>query len=309
MRAADTKQNKAVNMRPIRIAIAILPALVLVLAVAAMSPARAADASKPASSVQMTVPSHGKLLFGIFYLAGGTGPHPTAVLLHGFPGYEQNLDIAQFLRARGWNVLALHYRGSWGVKGDFSFAHASADADTEVRFVLDPANALKYDIDTRRVIVIGHSMGGYMAASATAHNRAIAGVVLISAWNPAADYDAQHFATAARAIAHEAKWLAAEGNMLPLAGTSAHALASEIYTHRSTFNIDSLASAISPRPALIITANDGLAAVDAAFAEALSRAGDMHVARYHWNTDHAYSGRRASLCEAVFDWVQSLHPL
>src|SRR6185437_8125930 len=131
---------------------------------------KSATATAPPSMRQIILPSHDSMLLGVFYLAAGTDPHPTAIILHGFPGFEQNLDLAQMLRAQGWNVLAMHYRGSWGVKGEFSFEHAAEDADTEVRYVLDPANAQKYRIDTRRVIVIGHSMGGYMAASATAHN-------------------------------------------------------------------------------------------------------------------------------------------
>jgi pimeloyl-ACP methyl ester carboxylesterase len=53
----------------------------------------------------------------LFYLAGGPGPHPTIVLLHGFPGNEQNLDLAQSIRRAGWNVLTLHYRGAWGSPG------------------------------------------------------------------------------------------------------------------------------------------------------------------------------------------------
>src|SRR6185437_11429703 len=94
------------------------------------------SAAKPAATEQMAIPSQGENLLGIFYLAAGAGPHPTAIIFHGFPGYEQNLDIAQFLRARGWNVLTMHYRGSWGVKGNFSFEHSAEDADTQVRFVL-----------------------------------------------------------------------------------------------------------------------------------------------------------------------------
>ena len=50
--------------------------------------------------VQLSVPSHGERLLGVFYLAAGAGPHPTAIVMHGFPGYEQNLDIAQTLRRR-----------------------------------------------------------------------------------------------------------------------------------------------------------------------------------------------------------------
>ncbi len=34
----------------------------------------------------------------LFYLASGTGPHPTLLLLHGFPGYEQ---ISILPRRRG----------------------------------------------------------------------------------------------------------------------------------------------------------------------------------------------------------------
>ena len=60
-----------------------------------------------------------------------------AVLFHGLPGYEQNLDLAQALRREGWNVLAMHYRGSWGVSGQFSFLHAAEDADAQVHFLLD----------------------------------------------------------------------------------------------------------------------------------------------------------------------------
>ncbi len=275
---------------------------------AARSQTRKAPASKPASSIQMVLPSHGDMLLGIFYLAAGAGPHPTAVLLHGFPGYEQNLDIAQFLRARGWNVLAMHYRGSWGVKGDFSFEHAVQDSDAQVRFVLNPANARKYGVDTHRVIVIGHSMGGYMAAAATAHNKGVVGVALISAWSPSADYDGLHARSAAQAIAMEAKALAADDNMLPLAGTTAAALAREIYENRSAFEMNNLAAAIAPRPVFIITAHDGLASVDKAFAQALHKAGDTRITERHWNTDHDYSGQRVALSRAIFDWAQSILP-
>jgi len=40
-------------------------------------------------SAPVLVPSHGMGMNALFYLAGGAGPHPTMVLLHGFPGNEQ----------------------------------------------------------------------------------------------------------------------------------------------------------------------------------------------------------------------------
>lgn len=264
----------------------------------------ATNSNVPAATRQMVLPSHGSNLLGVFYLAAGSQPHPTALILHGFPGYEQNLDIAQFLRARGWNVLAMHYRGSWGVKGDFSFQHAAEDADTEVQFLLDPANAQKYHIDTKRVIVIGHSMGGYMAASAAAHSPQIAGAVLISAWNIGADYQsARRTGKAEPTIAQEAKGLESDNNLTPLAGTSGEALAREIKDHSAELNFLNLASKIAPRPVLVVTSNDGLAPVDRALMEALQKAGDSKVTEKHWPTDHSYSGQRSELCNAILDWA------
>jgi acetyl esterase/lipase len=261
----------------------------------------------PAAMQQVILPSHGSNLLGIFYLAAGAGPHPTAVIFHGFPGFEQNLDLAQTLRAHGWNVLAMHYRGSWGVKGNFSFEHAAEDADTQVRFLLDPANAQKYRIDTHRIVVIGHSMGGYMAASAIAHNPQVAAAVLISAWNIGADYESRrHLGAAEPTVQNEAKWFVEGNNLAPLAGTSGLGLAREIRAHQQALNFLNLASQIAPRPVFVITASEGLAPSDHALAEALQKAGDTHVTERHWDTDHSYSGQRAELADAILHWTQNL---
>jgi pimeloyl-ACP methyl ester carboxylesterase len=265
------------------------------------------SASVPAATQQMLLPSHGSMLLGVFYLAAGAGPHPTAIIFHGFPGYEQNLDIAQTLRAHGWNVLAMHYRGSWGVKGKFSFEHAAEDADIEVQFLLDPATVQKYRIDPHRIVVIGHSMGGYMAASAIAHNPQVAAAVLISAWNISRGYkNRRRPGEAPATLKEEAEAIGLDSNLAPLAGTSALALAREIQDHRQALNFLNLAPAIAPRPVFVITASEGLAPSDHALAEALTKAGDTHVTERHWDTDHSYSGQRAELANAILQWTGNL---
>lgn len=274
----------------------------------ARAPIRASTALKPAATEQMAIPSHGENLLGVFYLAAGAGAHPTAIVFHGFPGYEQNLDIAQFLRAHGWNVLAMHYRGSWGVKGNFSFEHSAEDADTQVRFILDAANAKKYGIDTQRVIVIGHSMGGFIAASAAAHNKQVAGAVLISAWNIGAVHQMRPGSGAPATVESLAEGLSLDNNLAPLAGTSGETLAREILEHQTALDMNKLAPAIAPRPVFVITANEGLAPADQEFAEASRKAGDARVAERHWNTDHSYSGERAELSSAILEWAQKNLP-
>lgn len=49
------------------------------------------DADYPPALVDMNFQSHGKRLNGLVYVADGPGPHPTVLLLHGFPGNEKIL--------------------------------------------------------------------------------------------------------------------------------------------------------------------------------------------------------------------------
>src|SRR4051812_45008658 len=112
----------------------------------------APDAAHPPHQEQALVPSAGLGMNALLYLAGGAGPHPTMVLFHGFPGNEQNLDLAQAVRRAGWNVLTLHYRGSWGSPGVFTLQHVVEDAKAAEAFVENPANAAKYGIDPKRIV-------------------------------------------------------------------------------------------------------------------------------------------------------------
>ena len=253
------------------------------------------------------VPSHGEKLLGVFYLAAGAGPHPTLILMHGFPGFEQNLDLAQAIRRAGWNVLAVHYRGSWGVKGNFSYAHAIEDADAEVAFVRDPANAAKYHLDPNKVVLLGHSMGGFMVASAAAHDPKITGVVMISAWNiggsfPPPEAGEQAIQKAKQSLIQD---FSADNDVAPLAGCTVESLVDEAYKHRSEWNFNDYASALATRPVLVLTSDDGLAPDDHAFAVALQKAENTHVTETHFATDHSYSGQRIALATAILNWLSN----
>ena len=64
------------------------------------------DDTAPPAIRELSFDSHGKRLNGLIYLANGPGPHPTVVLLHGYPGNEKNLDLAQSLRRASWVCMA-----------------------------------------------------------------------------------------------------------------------------------------------------------------------------------------------------------
>ena len=107
--------------------------------------------------------SQGSKLLGGLYRAEGSGPRPTAILLHGVPGVEKNLDVDYELSDKGWNCLYLHYPGGGGSEGTYSFEGALEDVAVATEWVL-----AQPEVDPHRLAVVGNSFGGYLALSATA---------------------------------------------------------------------------------------------------------------------------------------------
>ena len=139
------------------------------------------DLKHPARMEVLHIPSGGGMLNGVAYLAAGAGPHPTLLIMHGLPGNEKNLDLAQAVRRAGWNAVTFNYRGSWGSPGRFSFAGNLEDGAAALAYLRDPANAKKLGIDPARIALAGHSMGGWVAAMTAERDPTLMGTVLISA--------------------------------------------------------------------------------------------------------------------------------
>jgi pimeloyl-ACP methyl ester carboxylesterase len=255
----------------------------------------ATDPAHPASLQAVKIPSHGVEINGTLYRAAGAGPHPTVVLLHGLPGVEQNLDLAQAMRRAGWNVLTLHYRGSWGSPGVFSLVHELEDVQAALAFLKDPTVAAEHQVDARRIVLIGHSVGGLAAAVVGADTPGLLGVGMISAANLGGFAD-QGEAAVTEAMRH---------NMETLVGTTPRALAQEIISHQSAWELAGLAPRLSRRPLLLVTSNDGMADSSQALGKAVLSAGGA-ATQAHLATDHNYSDKRIALQAAVLAWLQAL---
>jgi pimeloyl-ACP methyl ester carboxylesterase len=265
-----------------------------------------ADQQYPATTQTFQLPSHGALLNALVYVAAGAGPHPTVILLHGFPGNERNLDLAQSIRRAGWDVLYFNYRGSWGSPGDFSLTHSTEDVASALAYLRDPANAAKLRADPKKIVLIGHSMGGFMAAYEGSHDPGVSAIAMISG----ADFGTGNMAahpevSEDKVVSSLAPHLAAEG-MAPLSGCTPEGLAHEIYSHRNDWNFGKLAPGIGSRPILILTSDDGLAPAADALGESLRNAGNKRVTAQHFATDHVYSGQRIALQQAVLTWLATL---
>ena len=251
------------------------------------------DVAHPAHLTALRIPTHGVQVNGIIYQASGPGPHPTLVICHGLPGNEKNLDLAQAVRRAGWNAVFFNYRGSWGSPGNFRFFQNLEDADAVLAYLRDPGNAKLLGIDTSRIVITGHSMGGWVAVSTASHDHSLAGVILISA----ADVGKQVDWPRDRLVSLMADCVA------PLSGVTAESMADDVRSLSRDLRFESEAAGLTQVPLLAFTADDGFAPDTDALISAIEGRGGRKVTSMHVATDHNWSDRRIMLESVILGWL------
>jgi pimeloyl-ACP methyl ester carboxylesterase len=260
------------------------------------------DAANPMRNEAVWIPSGGLLMNGVMYAAAGIRNHPTVLNIHGTPGNEQNMDLAQALRRAGYNVLSFHYRGAWGSPGKFTQAGGVDDCDAALAFLQDSAVGARFHIDTKRLIVIGHSYGGFAAARVAAAHPNIAALVLLAPWNPAQDIPLftvppEKFAAAAHSIFDDD-----EGRM---GGYTDVDMAKEILAPGYDWRLETSAEPIKNLPILIVSAKyDSPDDQGTELITALRRAHAAAVKTVSMDTDHPFTDHRIALEKEILDWLQ-----
>jgi uncharacterized protein len=253
-----------------------------------------ADKAHPAAMTVIHIPTHGLLINGVVYSPTGAGPHPTIVICHGLPGNEKNLDLAQAMRRAGWNAVTFNYRGSWGSPGNFRFAQNLEDASAVLAYLR--ANAATLGVDTGRIVLAGHSMGGWVVAHTAAQDHALIGAILISA----ADMGRAGTRPPDRLLKSMAD------DLESLNGTTAETMAAELRDNSKTFLMENAAAGLAQIPLLALTADDGLAPDSAALVKAIEAKGGHQATVKHFTTDHSFSDHRIALETEIINWVAAL---
>ena len=255
------------------------------------------DAVHPARNQQLVIPYHGASMNALLFTAAGKGPHHTVILMHGLPGNERNLDLAQAIRRAGRNVLTFTYRGAWGSAGDFSISNAMEDAQAALQFARSDAGA-KLGIDTKHIVLAGHSMGGATAAMAAASTTGLDGLILIDAWNIAGG-------TSKGAVSRAELVQGFDDFGNALHGATPESTADEVIARRSRWDLVALAPRLASVPILTVTAKYGGAEENRPTTAALRNV-NRRVTAIEMDSDPAFADHRIALSQTIVDWLDQL---
>jgi len=251
------------------------------------------DKSSPAGSTELFIPSEGSQLAGLIYRANGAGKHPTLLLLHGYPGNERNLDLAQVVRAQGWNVIYFDYRGSWGSQGKFSFTNCVKDVVNVVAFCNKYQDSLK--IDTANIVLFGHSMGGWITLKSVQAIPQIKKAFALSTWNIYGDFkkvmNEKELLDFANSPDGGGKYFVLNASLKEIFGP--------VLQNRDYYNLAKDGDALAHKQIIMLDEHHG----NQGIADALKATNKAYFKYEVWPTDHPFSNKRVSLMNELIAFL------
>lgn len=247
----------------------------------------ALDIESPAGMQELNIPSKESLLQGFIYQANGGGKHPTLLLLHGYPGNERNLDLAQVVRAKGWNVIYFNYRGAWGSQGNFSFLNCVEDVVNVVKYCEQNQDDLQ--IDASNIVLFGHSMGAWVCLKAIQQLPTIKKGFALSTWNMARNLKTAEDVATLPYIEDEYFVL----------NTSAKDIFQPVIENPAIYNLVNDGKALSNKQIIMVDEHP----YNKDIADVL-REENTNLVYQVWPTDHGFTNKRVSLMNMVLEFLE-----
>jgi len=248
------------------------------------------DKNAPAGMNELFIPSGGATVAGLIYRANGAQKHPTLIMLHGYPGNERNLDVAQVVRAHGWNVIYFDYRGSWGSGGQFSFANCVQDVVNVVSFCKKYGDSLR--IDTSNTVLFGHSMGGWVCLKALAQLPGVRKGFALSTWDIYGDF---------KDVKNEQQMMerARQGGNYFVLNTPLKELFKPVVDNPSFYKIQNDTAALAGKQIIMLDEHRG----NSQLADTMKSSNHNYFDYEVWPTDHPFTNKRISLINKVLAFL------
>jgi alpha/beta superfamily hydrolase len=249
--------------------------------------------------------SGGVTLAAVLYQAPGSGPHPTCIYLHGYPGGPSGFDLAMAIRRAGWNVLMFHYRGSSGTAGSFSVRNGLEDVQAAVRWLRSRGTAPQFGVAPRRIALVGHSAGAWYALMTIAADAEIQTAVAIAPVN---------VGDVGRQLAKMDPEEAARMMEPPhgIAGTTGDQLAREFIENADAFDLMAKTDALADRAIMLVAGERDTIAPPGKYhwplVNALAAQEAKQLRQVVLDDDHHFLDSRIALARAIVQWLDTLEP-
>ena len=116
-------------------------------------------------------------------IASGESLKETVILIAGYPGNDNNFDIAQAIRRQGKNVIHFNHRGAWGSQGNYTYSNCLEDIRALIKYLSQDDLSEKLRINPNEFILLGRSYGGGIALLEGSQIDAVKKIIAISSVN------------------------------------------------------------------------------------------------------------------------------
>ncbi|CAL2101228.1 Hydrolase_4 domain-containing protein [Tenacibaculum sp. 190130A14a] len=141
------------------------------------------QASHKSFNEELVITINKDSISGYALIANGNELKETVILLHGLPGHEKNLDLAEKIRQNGKNVIYFNYRGSWGSQGEFLYSNCLEDISKVIDYLSSDIISKKLRVKKNSFILIGHSLGGGIAVLQGIKDQRVIKIIALSSFN------------------------------------------------------------------------------------------------------------------------------
>jgi len=230
--------------------------------------------------------SHGENCLAILFEPDTPKPWPTILLCHGFPGIDKHYDLAEGFRENGFLSLIIHYRGTWGSDGAFSFFGALDDASAALDYLESREDVLK-----SKLAIFGHSMGSWVAIITAARDPRIKAIVSASGIGDMSKYKRADTPTL-------------EPYYQFVKGLTPEIIKEERKMRERKYNPIDYVDTLSPKPLLIVH-GDSDAWVDVRHSKLLyNKAKEPKELYIIENTDHRFTRKRRKVIKKIVKWMK-----
>jgi pimeloyl-ACP methyl ester carboxylesterase len=255
-------------------------------------------------SVEFT--SEGACVRGRFFAAVGTAPATTLLLVPGWPGNPNDvLGLGALLAEQGINVCMFNPRGLHQSEGTSSQANTLQDIGAALLWLRQADVQRRFGLDTRRLILGGHSYGGGMAMAYAARDSSVRRVISI-AGNDHGEFAREFQRNAAFAEGIRRMLLSTRAPEGP-ARFDVEAGLKEFVDRQDVYGLRENAANLADRSILLIGGWEDVEVTIDQFLlplyRALRGAGAAKVTFLVYHTDHEFSNVRKRLASDIAGWL------